>query len=334
MTSPRLLVTVISGGRPQRRQRPTEKFLPELANLGDVEYVVREDQAAGYDIPTGVGLNTYPVEWADRYARAHWRHPRAVFTPGGFHGAFTGREWAMHTATERGYDAVLQLDDNIVKIGPLDANRTGGFTTTSSERMFRATSEVLFSTNLMMLGIQLSAVRPRSEPVVRVGFPYSAFWERTGPGRMPYYGPFEDDIMHAMEYGLHGGPHRTAGLVSNFAYNKESKSGTGMRSHYNAERGLELVRRYPRNAILKESRKTAAPNDTARGVRHYLNTRGFTPIRVTDRDRYLAAQDDILTQIATAQDGMTQLAKARIEKRAKKTTTTPSRRRQQTPKQQ
>src|SRR3546814_18005789 len=86
-----------------------------------IEYVVREDQAADYEDDPGVPLNTYPVAWADRYARTHWRHTRAVCEPGGFHGAFTGREWAMRTAQERGAAAGRQLDENAKQFGPQDA---------------------------------------------------------------------------------------------------------------------------------------------------------------------------------------------------------------------
>lgn len=316
MAAERILIAVISGGRPLLKQRPTERLLPKLAPLGDMELVVRADQADGYEMSPGVGMNTYSVEWADRYARAHWRHPRAQFVAGGFHGAFTGREWAMKTAEERGYDAVLQLDDNITSIAPVAATKLANHPTTSVLRMYEAVRELLFSTNLMMLGIQLNSMIPKEHPTVRVGFPYSCFMEKTGPGRMPYFGPFEDDIMHAMEYGLNGGPSRTAGLVPLFTYIKESKSGTGMRKHYNAERGLELPRRYPRNARLKVTRRTSSPVEVDKGVRHLLSTRGFTPITITDKGRYLAAQQSVADQIKTGIEAINARSREKMLERA------------------
>ena len=312
----RLLVCIISGGRPLPAQRPTDRYMQDLLQLGPVEYVVREDQAGDYQLPPGTALNAYPVEWADEYASTHWRHPRAVFTPGGFHGAFTGREWAMRTGEERGFDAVLQLDDNILTIGPVNSNRTYTAKSTSSHRMFRAASELLLSSNVMMLGLQLSSVAPAKAPLLRTGFPYSAFWEQAGAGRMPYYGPFEDDIMHAMEYGLNGGPGRTVGIIPHLTYAKESKSKTGMRAHYNTERGLELPRRYPRNARIIESTRTSAVNDTRRGVRHILRTTGFTPIRATDRDRFDAALQDVRAQIKAGQDEMRARSREKIRARS------------------
>lgn len=322
MTALRILIAVITGGRPLLSDRTTRKFFDSLRTVGDIEYVVREDHAAVYEDDPGVPLNVYPVAWANRYAVTHWRHPRAVFEPGGFHGAFTGREWAMRSGESRGYDLVLQLDDNIEKVGPINSSRTGGMgyrDIVTAADMVRIAAEIAQATNLSMLGFQLSAVAPqKSLAVARVGYPYSFFLEKTGPGRMPYYGPFEDDIMHALEYALHGGPGRTAGLLPAFVYEKEGASKTGMRKHYNAERGLELALRYPRNTRLVESRRTASPRSLDRGIRHMLNTKGFTPIRVTDRERYAAAQDELVTVVRSCQDRIEANARAKIARRMEK----------------
>lgn len=318
MTSPRLLVAVITGGRPKLSDRPSRRLFESLSTLGDIEYVVREDQALDYEDDPGVPLNVYPVSWADRYARTHWRHPRAEFKPGGFHGAFTGREWAMRTAEERGYDLVLQLDDNVVQFGPLDASRTHYYRDILQPAdSIRVMIELALSTNLAMFGAQLSTIQPQPVTVpLRPGFPYSVFLEKTGPLRMPYYGPFEDDIMHAMEYGLNGGPARTVGLTPVITYGKESTSKTGMRRHYNASRGLELVRRYPRNAQLVESRSSSSPLSKGRGIRHMLNTRGFAPIRITDRPRYEQAYADLSHLVDIARERIALEARRKISKRA------------------
>lgn len=226
----RLLISVITGGRPKLTDRPTSRLLPLLSHLGDIEYVLREDHAPDYETDPLASLNVYPLAWANHYARTHWRHPRAVFQPDGFHGAFTGREWAMQTAEERGYDLVLQLDDNIMQVGPHNTSLIQKVTDPGG--MTRIMCEMAMSTNLYMLGMQLNSVGQNpSEKVVRVGYPYSYFLEKTGPGRMPFYGPFEDDIMHALEYGLNGGPNRTVGIVPAFRYLKEHKAKTGMRKH-------------------------------------------------------------------------------------------------------
>lgn len=298
MTGPRVLVSIITGGRPELAARPTRLFAPALRDAGfaDIEWVIREDHAPGYetdDLP----LNVYPVAWASRYAKAHWRHPTAEHVPGGFFGAFPGREWAMRTAEERGYDAVLQMDDNVEVIGLLNANQPAFRSALDPGTLLRCLADLCLSTNSFMTGAQLSSVVPKGyTTLLRPGYPYSVFVERTGPGRMPYYGPFEDDIMHALEYARHGGPARTAGVVDVIRYNKEHKArGGGMRTAYNAARGLEIANRYPENVRIGMGPRTSGSKDSRRGVRHFLNTKGFTPVTVTDPARFTAA-DAILRQ--------------------------------------
>jgi hypothetical protein len=315
----RVIASVITGGRPKISDRPTAQFFPELKAAGfDIEWVVRGDHAAEYE-PDAQPFNVYTPAWANTYARGHWRHPTVKWEPGGFFGAAPGREWAMQSAEERGYDAVLQLDDNITHLGLLTCSHPACRAAMAPGVMLSLLAELAASTNAMMLGAQLNSAVPRGKvKMARVGFPYSCFIEKCGPGRMPYYGPFEDDIMHAMEYGLHGGPGRTAGVVEVMRYLKESQSKTGMRKHYNHARGLELPRRYPNNAKLRVSNKTTSPNakDGAKAVRHFLSNRGFTPIRVTDPARYTTAEKQVRLAVAEAQRLKVEWDRGKIRKRA------------------
>lgn len=313
----RILVAVISGKRPALAARPTARMLDELfAEFGAVEWVVREEQAPDYELDA-YPINVIPMEFSNSYAATHWRHPLMPCEPGGFHGAFTGREWAMRTAQERGFDAVLQLDDNILEVGPISATRPAYRTVTSTSEMYRILAELSASTNAATLGFQLSSVVPkRVAPTLRPGYPYSSFMEKTGPGRLPYYGPFEDDIMHALEYGLKGGPGRTAGVIDYLTYAKESSNTGGMRGHYSSTRGLEIAKRYPKNVTLSVGRRTSSPNDDSVGVRHWLNTNGFTPIRVLDRERYTAAAADVARIARAALGAYTDIARAKFERRA------------------
>lgn len=300
----RILVSIITGGRPALSDRPTGRFIEPLRAAGftDLEWVVREDQADQYerdDLP----LNVYTVDWASRYAKDHWRHPTAVWKPGGFFGAFPGREWAMRTAEERGYDAVLQMDDNVRKIGLLNPTQPAYASVRDPGILLRLLCEVALSTNGWMTGAQLSSVIPKGMTrLVRPGYPYSVFVERCGPGRMPYYGPFEDDIMHALEYARNGGPNRSATVLEVIRYHKDSGGSSGMRKHYNASRGLEIANRYPENVRIGIGPRTSSPAGTSQGqgVRHFLNTRGFTPVLVTDPDRYLAADTALRQGVAEA----------------------------------
>lgn len=313
----RIGVSVITGGRPELKDRPTAKYLPALFEaFGHVEWVIREDHAADYerdDFP----LNVYSLGFDDSYSRTHWRHPRAVWEPGGFHGAFTGREWAMRTATERGLDMVVQMDDNIRNVGLLNSTRPAAKEVLTMAEMVTILCRLAWATNAMTCGMQLNSVRPPKQPrIIRPGYPYSLFVEKTGPGRMPWYGPFEDDVMHSLEYALHGGPHRTAAVVETFVYGKVSGGTGGMRKHYNPYRSLELPRRYPRNAQVRISNKTSSPVETERGVRHILNTRGFTPVRIADRDMYTEARDRIIHAVAEYQTRNQKYQHAKIAKRA------------------
>jgi hypothetical protein len=316
------LVCIITGGRPALQDRPTRQFTDSLhaAGLSDVEWVIRKDQAPAYerdDLP----LNIYPTTWASSYAKGQWRHPTAVWEPGGFFGAFPGREWAMRTAEDRGYSAVLQLDDNIDVIGLLNANQPAFRSVMNPGALLRLLAEVTLSTNSWMTGAQLSSVVPKGlTALVRPGYPYSAFTERTGPGRMPYHGPFEDDIMHALEYGLYGGPHRTAGVVDVIRYNKEHKARAGgMRSRYDASRGLEIANRYPQNVRIGMGPRTSGTKDSARGVRHFLNTRGFTGITVTDVSRFQAADTALRDGVTAALQAKRQWDRDKMKRRATRT---------------
>lgn len=315
----RVLVSIITGGRPALDDRPTRRFVDSLQAEGytDMEWVIRSDHASAYERDT-LPLNVYPVDWATAFARSHWRHPTAVHQPGGFFGAFPGREWAMRSAEDRGYDAVLQMDDNVDVIGLLSAHQPALRGAVAPGRLLHLLIELALSTNSHMTGAQLNSVPPKAlVTTVRPGYPYSVFVEKTGPGRMPYYGPFEDDIMHALEYARHGGPNRTAAVVDVIRYNKEHKARTGgMRSQYDATRGLEIANRYPDNVRIGMGPRTSGSKDSARGVRHFLNTKGFTPVLVTDPDRFAAADAALRQGVADALEAKREWDRGKIARRA------------------
>jgi hypothetical protein len=249
-----ILVAVISGGRPELRHRPTASFLPALhtAGVADVIWSVSEPDAPGYE-PDAHPLSVYPRGWAEEYAAAHWMHPDPP-APEAFLGAFPGREWACREAERRGCWAVLQLDDNIDLLKFLRG-------TASSQRLVTdrgglslfvdLLAAVMLSTNARMAGAQLDSVNPASleTKVARVGFPYSLFLERVGPSREEWFGPFEDDITHALQYGSRADGATTA-LVPTLHYHKENQSRTGMRKHYDPARSQQLQRLFPQAATV------------------------------------------------------------------------------------
>jgi hypothetical protein len=249
-----ILVAVISGGRPELRQRPTADYLSALrgAGVSDVIWSVSELDAPGYE-PDAHGLSVYPRDWAEDYATAHWMQPTPP-TPGGFLGAFPGREWACREAERRGCWAVLQLDDNIDTLGFLRPTAPGQNLVTNHGGLglfADLLAAVTLSTNARMVGARLTSVARDGNVtrVARVGFPYSLFLERVGPGREAWSGPFEDDITQALRYGSRADG-VTAALIPALRYRKESQSKTGMRKHYDPTRSVQLQRLFPQAAAI------------------------------------------------------------------------------------
>jgi hypothetical protein len=248
-----ILAAVISGGRPELHRRPTAAYLPQVrkAGVSGAVWCVSEPDAARYEVD-GNPLLTYERSWAEEYAAAHWMQPEP-FTPGAgaFLGAFPGREWACREAERRGCWAVLQLDDNIDWLCFLRGTGASKHFVTAHGGMalfLDLFAGVMLSTNAWTVGAQLDAVNPSAkQKVARAGFPYSVFLERVGPGREPWYGPFEDDITHSLQYGSRADG-ATAAVLPTLHYKKESKSKTGMRAHYGDSRAVQLQRLFPQSA--------------------------------------------------------------------------------------
>lgn len=291
-----LLVAIITGGRPKISQRPTANLLQniEAAGVAKVIWVVSEKDAPAYE-QDGRELSIYPMEWAEEYAATHWMQP-TPYEPGSFFGAFVGREWACLEAERRGHWGVLQLDDNIegVTLGfgrGAAASKTTekhGSTTTFVDLL----TAIALSTNGHMVGATLTATPEAKLAMSRKGFPYSFFIEKVGPDREHWYGPFEDDITHALQYGTRA-ENSTAIICPLLGYWKESKSKTGMRAQYNHTRAVQLQRIFPEAAqlsIMATKANGIRGTDTAR-VFHKLQRGAIkNPQIITNRELYNAAK--------------------------------------------
>jgi hypothetical protein len=293
-----ILAAVITGGRPKLTQRPTRHLLAALKEYGvsDVVWVMREADLPLYERDK-FPIVTYTDEWAYEYAVQHWMHLDRP-EPGGFLGAFPGREWACLEAERRGCWGVLQLDDNITALtfprnssaGALIARHAGG------SALFADTLGALsLSTNGMTVGAQLTSV-PKTTPIIcRPGFPYSFFLEKVGPGREHWYGPFEDDITHAFQYGTRGDG-VTSLVVPMLRYCKEGKSKTGMRSKYDPTRAVQLQRIFPESAHIG-IRKAHSNGSGGPRVFHTMNSDAIrNPLVVKDRETF--------TQVKTRMEGL------------------------------
>jgi hypothetical protein len=326
-----VLPVVISGGRPALDERRTARFLPALQGVtADPVWVVRDDQAAGYE-PDGREIVTYPLADAEAYAATHWTAPER-FRPGAFLGAFAGREWACRIAEQRGYWAVLQLDDNLRDLRLFTGyGMTSPFTYMNGGLGLFADllAAVTLSTNSVMTGAALDAVEPssaiRSRQLARPGFPYSLFIERLGPGREEWYGPTEDDILHAYQYATNPSP-ATAAIVTPLHYIKVPGGGTGMRAHYDHGRAAGLQRAAPEMAAIRVLTAHANGRGQPR-VFHQMKAGAIAsraPLAVTDRDLYLAAvarTNDLAAELAA---GFRPRRVERLRARAAKWDTPPS----------
>jgi hypothetical protein len=292
-----VLPVVISGGRPALAQRSTARLLPALAGVtADPVWLVRDDQAAEYERDRWE-LAVYPLAAAEEYAAAHWTAPEP-YRPGAFLGAFTGREWACRLAEERGCWAVLQLDDNLACLYAFTGYGICAELVTEHGGLglyADILTAVTLATNSRMTGAALDSV-PRDARVVRqvarAGFPYSLFIERTGPGREPWHGPTEDDILHAWQYAVRADT-ATAAVLTPLGYHKENTARTGMRAHYDHGRAAGLQRAAPEMASIQ----VLARHSNGRGeprVFHRMTPaaiRRRAPLTVTNPALYGAVAD-------------------------------------------
>lgn len=291
-----ILVAVISGGRPELRRRPTRTYLPQVLDAGvsGAEWVISSTDAGSYE-RDGFPLSVYERSWAEEYAAAHWMQPTPP-APGAFLGAFPGREWACREAERRGCWAVLQLDDNIDWLCFLRGTAASKHFVTARGGMglfLDLLAGIMLATNAWTVGAQLDAVSPSAKQaaqVARAGFPYSLFLERVGPGREEWFGPFEDDITHSLQYGGRDDG-ATAAVVPTLHYKKETSSKTGMRAHYGAERAVQLQRLFPQSAKVN----VRATRSNGRGGPRVFHTMPpgamRNPLVVRDRDLFGRVRD-------------------------------------------
>ena len=288
-----ILPVIISGGRPRLRSRQTALMLPDLEGITSPPvWIVSSLDAGGYE-SDGHEISVYDRDWAEDYAAEHWMGMEPlVKSSGAFLGAFPGREWACRLAEERGYWAVLQLDDNILDLSVFRRHYGVCSKIAEDEGGLGMYADVLaavtLSTNGWMTGVHLAAVPPSSNEkmvVSRTGFPYSLFLERVGPGREEWYGPYEDDITHAYQYG-NSPENATALMVPMLGYMKEHTSATGMRKNYNATRSVQLQRLFPETARIGIYNGKANGRGGPRVFHRMVPGAIRTPMIITDRELY------------------------------------------------
>jgi|SRR5215831_7704310 len=298
-----ILPVAISGNRPALRDRKTARFLGSLVGVtADPVWLVRDDRAGGYD-RDGFEVATFPADWAEEFAAGHWIGDVPYAGPGGFLGCFTEREAAVRLAAERGFWAVLQLDDNLARLGAFFGGQPGVEVVRRRGGLgFYADilAAVTLATNSKMTGASLDAVHPGSQVGVfaRAGFPYSLFIERADreDERLPYFGPIEEDILHAYQYGS-GADDATAALVLPLHYRKDMSVGGGMRPGYADHKRTVGIQRVAPDAVKLGVRAKHANGRGGPRVFHTLRPWAWTPLAVYDEPLYLAAAD-VMREVA------------------------------------
>lgn len=313
-----LLVAVITGGRPELKDRPTHKFLDELRAAGftNITWVVAEHHADDYERDDH-DMSVYPSQWAADYARRHWMSVDPCPPAGGFHGAFPGREWACLEAERRGCWGVLQLDDNIKALTFLQT-RSAGYNIIRENGGMALFADLLagvtLSTNGRMVGAQLMSLPRVQLEVARPGFPYSCFIEQVGDGREPWNGPFEDDITHAFQYGTRADG-ATAAVLPMLLYGKEHASNTGMRKKYNHKRSVQLQRLFPESARIGIRKAKSDGRYNPRIFHTMLPNAIRNPLAVTDRGLYNQVVERLNGMLSEWSESNIKHNRAKVEER-------------------
>jgi hypothetical protein len=315
-----LLVAVLSGRRPQLAERPTRKLLGALKDFGaaDVVWVVRESDAAGYEQDEHA-MVVYSDDWCEEYAAAHWLKPGPP--PEQYPRLFCGREVASLEAEKRGCWGVLQLDDNIVKLvvarnvlSGIEAARINGGMALFADLL----AAVTLSTNGRFVGAALTSIPSSKMVVARAGFPYSLFIEQVGKGREHYYGPIEEDIIQAYQYGNRADvSDSTALLVPSIRYCKEYTSKGGMRAFYDGTRAVPLARMFPETAKVTIKRAHSNGQGGPRVFHHMSAGAIRNPMIVHDRELFGRAKRRVEQLLIEWRALSVKYNQAKIDKRVK-----------------
>lgn len=191
----KILIAEISGKRPgTSKERPTEKFDYEF------DKVIISNNSDGY--VTDWPIANVPSEYADWYKQNIAISDKAYYAP-------MNRSYAIKYARERGYDYLIQLDDNIIKYSICFATKSGRgvFRTLKNtydldemhNDMFRYLIEVLENTSAVMAGMTLPGVGLPNHGWLAERFDYSAFVLKLSKCPDYFQGDFEDDIEYRLK---------------------------------------------------------------------------------------------------------------------------------------
>lgn len=253
----KVLVVEISGKRPgTSAQRPTEKFMLSY------DHLIISNNADGYE--TDWPIVMVPDEYVEWYKANVKTSDNAWYAP-------MNRSYAIQYARERGYDYLVQLDDNIKFLELSYICKTGEGT----QKRYRAQSHtdmmddfiemlvlVLEKTNAGVSGLQLAGVSTPDMRWIIEGYCYSFFCLDLKRVPDEFQGDFEDDIEFRYKLMQMNIP---TVQVSTMRYSKTGQHGdkdeTGNRAAYTnsgLKRGEHMRRLYSEYYACGYSRKVAS----------------------------------------------------------------------------
>ena len=225
----KVLVVEISGKRPGNyRQRPTEKFKISYPK------VIISNNSEGYQ--TDWQIINVPEDYKEWYINNVKSSENAWYAP-------MNRSYAIKYAKENGYDYLIQLDDNIVKLeiaylikekGSVKQKRYRAHSSTKmADDFISMLVTVLKNTNAGMAGLQLSGTSCPDSAFLAERYVYSFFGLDLSICPDIFQGDFEDDIEYRLKLAQMGIP---AVQVSCLRYGKTSQKKkndlTGCRKAY------------------------------------------------------------------------------------------------------
>lgn len=310
----KILIAEISGKRPgDKFNRPTEKF------KFDFDKVIISNNSEGYE--TTWPIVNVPKEYEEWYKEHCKMSDLAYYAP-------MNRSYAIKYAREKGYDYLVQLDDNIVTFNikyltKLDDGTPVEYSTLAKtpnkenlpSDMFRYMASILDNTNAGMVGMSPDSASVPKDDWIRERYVYSAFMLNLKVIPSYFQGDFEDDIEYRLKLRQIKVP---CVSIAPFHYSKtaqgdgKNEDSTGNRAAYikaGLKRGEHMSKLYgdmyehgysDRGSGLKRNKKVK--------FRHKVKSFKLG-VRVSHYDRLKQGMLDIFEKYATVKPDKMEISK-------------------------
>ena len=227
MSQPKILVAEISGKRPgDSSKRPTEKYTISY------DHVIISNNSDDYI--TNWDIVNVPPDYVEWYKANIKNSDNAWYAP-------MNRSYAIKYAREHGYDYLIQLDDNIIRLELAYVVKGKK----NIQKRYRIVDKdmmddfidmlvcVLEHTNAAMAGCRLCGIGVPDDEILTERYVYSLFALKLAICPDLFHGDFEDDIEYRLKCAEMGLP---VLMVCPLGYGKTGQNGnkdeTGNRAAY------------------------------------------------------------------------------------------------------